>query len=166
MKMNEWNVLKGIYNFCTNVRWSKFTMNLTIYFRWVNNQDFQRASPEPNLHGEPNDLFHKFLQPQNAMHPLQILQPHHLLHKVAQPKPKFYPTPEINPEFYHNPKILPRNFIPTRKFTPKFYPVFSLNCGLHLDLLIKEYLTRTIFQEYHLNWHLLQVSDDLRNDLK
>merc|ERR1711990_883306 len=49
--------------------------------RWVNNQDFQRASPEPNLHGEPNDLFHKFLQPQNAMHPLQILQPHHLLHK-------------------------------------------------------------------------------------
>ena len=93
MKMNEWNVLKGINYFFTNVWLSKFTnmvfempIYLTIYFRWVNNQDFQRASPEPNLHGEPNDLFHKFLQPQNAMHPLQILQPHHLLHKVAQPK--------------------------------------------------------------------------------
>lgn len=49
--------------------------------RWVNNQDFQRASPEPQLHGEPNDIFHKFLQPQNAMHQLQFLQPHHLLHK-------------------------------------------------------------------------------------
>ena len=48
-------------------------------FRWVNNQDFQRASPEPPLPEANSDLFHKFLQPQNAM---QILQPHHLLHKV------------------------------------------------------------------------------------
>ena len=159
MKMNEWNVLKGINYFFTNVWLSKFTntvfeipMYLTIYFRWVNNQDFQRASPEPNLHGEPNDLFHKFLQPQNAMHPLQILQPHHLLHKVAQNKPIFHP--KFYFEFYF--------FTPTRNFIPKFYPEFSLNCGLHLDLLIKEYSTRTIFQEYHLNWHLLQVSDDLK----
>ena len=129
-----------------------WNMFLTIYFRWVNNQDFQRASPEPNLHGEPNDLFHKFLQPQNAMHPLQILQPHHLLHKVAQPE--ILPRPEnFTSKFYPNPKFY---------FNPKFYPVFSLNCGLHLDLLIKEYSTRTIFQEYHLNWHLLQVSQDLK----
>ena len=51
--------------------------------RWVNNQDFQRASPEPPLPETQGDLFHKFLQPQNAaLHAMQILQPHHLLHKV------------------------------------------------------------------------------------
>ena len=54
-------------------------------FRWVNNQDFQRASPEPPLPETQGDLFHKFLQPQNAaLHAMQILQPHHLLHKVSQ----------------------------------------------------------------------------------
>ena len=53
-----------------------------IFFRWVNNQDFSRASPEPPIHGDANDIYKALLQPQNAMQAMPILHPHALLHKV------------------------------------------------------------------------------------
>lgn len=49
--------------------------------RWVNNQDFSRASPEPPIHGDANDIYKALLQPQNAMQAMPIIHPHALLHK-------------------------------------------------------------------------------------
>lgn len=95
--------------------------------RWVNNQDFSRASPEPSLHGEPNDFYKALLQPPNAMPAMPILHPHALFQK-----PELWPALGLSDErvlqsAYNLPGVSPQLASSNSAFQ-------GLSSGLHTAL--------------------------------